>query len=133
MTRYEGSPLSPRALRRHLLIHRTIPLIAPLIAPIHARMGAEGSGAARVGSVSARTIPPSFQFELGEGSNRSIDTRNLGLWQYKSFCEKWRASVFGEARCTGSFSMDFISYWSIWKHDMSDRVPCPDYHRGFPG
>lgn len=39
---------------------KAIPMTAPLIALIKARMGTGGSGAARLGSVPARTLLPSF-------------------------------------------------------------------------
>lgn len=44
-----------------------------------------GSSGAGVGSAPVGMVPPSFQFELGEGFNKSTDARNLKLWQYERF------------------------------------------------
>lgn len=58
----------------------TIPMTTPLTAPIQARMGIGDNGiAAGVSSALAGVVPPSFQFELGEGSNKLTDARNLRL------------------------------------------------------
>lgn len=72
-----------------LLLHEgTISTTTPLIDPLQAGMSTHssrqtpsGSGAVGVGSALAGIIPHSPQLELGEGSNRSADARNLKLWQ----------------------------------------------------
>lgn len=69
-----GPPPQPPSLPMH---RETIPMTAPLIASIQAGMDTGGSGAAGVSIASARR--PSFQFELREGSDKSVDARNHGL------------------------------------------------------
>lgn len=69
-------------------------MTAPLVAPIQARMGTSGSGAVGIDKASARTVLPPFQVELREGSYRSIDARNLELWQYECFM-KMEGTRFG--------------------------------------
>ena len=78
---------------------RTTPTTAPLYDPLQTRMGpdigrptavgsghtAGGSGPIGLESVPVGTGPRMPSYEVGEGSNRSVEARNPGSWQYKKF------------------------------------------------
>lgn len=66
-------------------------------------MSIVGSGATRVGCAPIGMVPPSFQFKFGEGFNRSIDVRNLKLWQYKHFVKNGRCLFLGKIDAEETF------------------------------
>ena len=119
------------------LQQRATPTTAPLFAPLQAGMRpdisgtavvgsgqtAGGSGAARFDGIPAGTGPQIPRYEQGEGSNRSVDTRKLGLWQYEKFVKNGGRPFFGKLDAEEAF------LWISSAIGVFDTMACPMEHR----
>lgn len=68
-------------------------------------------------------VLPSPQFEFGEGSNKSTDTRNLGLRWSKSFVKNGRHPFLGKLDAKEAFLwiLLLLEYLGVWH---ANGAPC---------